>query len=46
MPAPAPLVTTAFIDAAIERQRTHLAWPGGSKIEPVWGVQPGNRADL
>lgn len=46
MPAPAPLVTTAFIDAAIERQRTHLEWPGGSEIEPVWGVQPGNRADL
>ncbi len=46
MPAPDSLVNTAFIDAAIERERRHLSWPGGPEIESVWGVHPGNPADL
>lgn len=40
MPAPAALLHRAFIDAAIERQRSHLEWPGGAEIESVWGVKP------
>jgi uncharacterized protein len=31
MPAPAALVDDAFIDAAMERERKRLAWPGGRR---------------
>jgi uncharacterized protein len=40
MPAPAALVDDAFIEAAMERERKRLAWPGGAEIEAVWGVRP------
>jgi uncharacterized protein len=40
MPAPAGLVDDAFIEAAMERERKRLAWPGGAEIETVWGVRP------
>jgi uncharacterized protein len=40
MPAPAALVDDAFIEAAMERERKRLAWPGGAEIETVWGVRP------
>jgi uncharacterized protein len=38
MPAPAGLLDRAFIEAAIERERAGLAWPGGEGIAGVWGV--------
>ena len=41
MPAPPIVVDDAFIEAAMERERKRLAWPGGAEIEPVWGVRPG-----
>jgi uncharacterized protein len=40
MPAPAAFVDDAFIEAAMERERKRLAWPGGAEIETVWGVRP------
>ncbi len=39
-PAPFSLVDDAFIEAAMERERKRLAWPGGAEIETVWGVRP------
>ncbi len=39
MPAPAALVDDAFIEAAMERERKRLAWPGGADIETVWGMR-------
>ena len=39
MPAPASLLDETFIEAAMERERRRLDWPGGELIEPVWGVK-------
>ena len=38
MPGPASMLTAAFIDAAVEREKLGLAWPGGAEISSVWGV--------
>jgi len=39
MPASATLLTRELIDAAIARTSAGLAWPGGSDIAAVWGVE-------
>ena len=39
MPAPDTLLTRDLIDAAIARTSAGLAWPGGSDIAAVWGVE-------
>jgi uncharacterized protein len=38
MPAPRELLTDAFIEAAVARERAGLAWPGGEGLAGVWGV--------
>jgi uncharacterized protein len=39
MPAPRALLTDAFIEAAVARERAGLAWPGGEGLVGVWGVR-------
>lgn len=38
MPESPQLLTPALIDAAIQRERAGLDWPGGRAIESVWRV--------
>ncbi len=40
MPPAPQLLDRAFIEAAIERERLGLGWPGGAEIGAVWGVTP------
>jgi len=40
MPGPSNLLTDAFIDEAIARQRAGLDWNGGRGIERTWKVRP------
>ncbi len=40
MPSAPKLLDAAFIDAAMDRERLGLGWPGGAEIRSTWAVTP------